>query len=208
MAFDTYSNLKAAVVRFSGRDDLSPVIDDFIALAESQMFNNEYKTLLADKLESSASLVTVAGTNSVSLPTDYLGQRSLTLVTGNTEYELQFNTPSAISKSIESGMPVYFTIEGSNLVFDRIPDDAYDLSLAYYAKNIPLSSTNQTNVVLTNFPDIYLMGVLSNLYKYTSELDDSVRYFQDFISAIKGAVKGSNRRTHPNPQGKVRGVKP
>ena len=105
-------------------------------------------------------------------------------------------------------MPVYFTIEAGNIVFDRIPDDAYDLSMLYFAKFLPLNSTTPTNVVLTNFPDIYLMGCLSNLYTYTSEPDDEAVYFAKFISAIKGAVKGSNRRTHPNPQGKVRGVKP
>ena len=45
MALDTYANLKATIINFSGRDDLSSVIDDFIDMAEAEMYGNKTQTL-------------------------------------------------------------------------------------------------------------------------------------------------------------------
>ena len=41
MAINDYATLKAAVIDFAGRDDLSARFDSFLALAESTMFNND-----------------------------------------------------------------------------------------------------------------------------------------------------------------------
>ena len=208
MALDTFANLKATIVRYSGRDDLSDVIDDFITITESKMFNNEVATLLVDDLETTITLQTVAGTNSVALPSGYIESRSLTITAGGSETELYYNTPAAIRKRSVSGIPVYFTVEGSDITFDTTPDGVYDLEFTYRAKPTALSSSNQTNAILTNYPEIYLYGALSELYKYTSEPDDSAVYFNDFISAIKGANKGSRKRQHPQAQARVRGSTP
>lgn len=208
MALDNYANLKATIIDYAGRDDLSSNVDDFIDLAESKMYNNEHATLTVDNFENVTTLQTVAGTNAVALPTGYLSQRSLTITASGAERELFYNTPAAIPKRAASGIPVYFTIEAGNIVFDRTPDGVYDLQFTYLGKPTALSSTNQTNSVLTNYPEIYLYGALSELYKYTSEPDDSASYFNDFISAIRGANKGSRKRTNPQPQGRVRGSTP
>jgi len=40
MALDTYANLKASVIDFSHRNDVSNKIDDFILLAEEAMYAN------------------------------------------------------------------------------------------------------------------------------------------------------------------------
>ena len=208
MALDNYANLKAEIIKFSGRDDLSDRVDTFIVLAESQMYNNPFKTLLLDDFETTSTLQTIAGTNAVAVPSTYIGQRTLTINSGGSECELTFHTPSALPKFAGSGSPRSFTIEGTSIVFDITPDGVYDLEFVYFAKPLPLDSTNNVNSVLTKYPDIYLWGALSNVYKFTSEPEDAASHYKDFIQAIRGAVKGSKKRKFPQPQGKVRGSTP
>ena len=204
MALDNYANLKAEIISFAGRDDLSSKVDTFIDLAESQMYNNRFKTLLLDDFETTTTLVTIGGTNAVALPATYLGQRTLTIQSGGVECELIYNAPSALKKYSTNGFPTHYTVEGTNIVFDSTPDDVYNLEFVYFAKPLPLDSSNPVNSVLTKYPDIYLWGALSNVYKFTSEPEDAASYYNEFIQAIRGAVKGSNKRKFPRPQSKPR----
>ena len=208
MSLDTYANLKAAVIRFSGRDDLSDLLDDFIDLTEEKIYSNEMMPLRLRGFETTAVAQTIAGTNSVALPANYLQTRSITLSSGGSERELIFNSPSAIPKKSGSGIPVYFTIEGDNITFDTTPDGAYDVNITYYEKPTALSSSNTTNFVLTNHPSIYLNGCLGELYSYTSELQDSEAYYGKFIRSIKGAIRNDRTGRYINAQGRVQGSTP
>jgi len=208
MALSTYADLKAAVIRFAGRDDLTDSLDDFILLTEESMYSNEVAPLRLRGLEASTTLQTVAGTNSVAMPADYLEVRSIALNSGGVEREMFYNSPSAIPKKAGSGIPVYFTVEGSNLIFDVTPDAVYDIEFSYYGKATALSSSNQTNFVLTNHPSIYLSGCLSFLNDYTGEDEKSEYQFGKMIRAIKGAIRNDNSGRYPNAQARVRGSTP
>jgi len=208
MSLATYADLKATVIRFAGRDDLSDKLDDFILLAEEQMYSNELMPLRLRGFESNDALATIAGTNAVALPATYLQARSITLNSGGTDRELFFNSPSALPKKSGSGIPTHFTIEGSNIVFDIVPDGVYAMEFVYYGKPTALSASNQTNFVLTNHPSIYLNGCLSELYSYTTELQDSEAYFAKFIRSIKGAIRNDRTGRYVNAQGRVQGSTP
>lgn len=208
MSLDNYANLKAAVINFSGRDDLSSLVDDFLDLTEEQIYSNEIMPLRLRAFETNTTLQTIAGTNAVALPATYMQTRSITLNSGGVEREMFYNSPSALPKKAGSGIPVYFTIEGSNLVFDVTPDGVYDIEFAYYAKPTALSSSNTTNTVLTNHPSIYLFGCLSALYDYTSEPNDAESYFGKFIRSIKGAIRNDRTGRYANAQSRVRGSTP
>jgi len=208
MALSTYADLKAAVIRFAGRDDLTDSLDDFILLTEESMYSNEVAPLRLRGLEASTTLQTVAGTNSVAMPADYLEVRSIALNSGGVEREMFYNSPSAIPKKAGSGIPVYFTVEGSNLIFDVTPDSVYDIEFSYYGKATALSSSNQTNFVLTNHSSIYLSGCLSFLNDYTGEDEKSEYQFGKMIRAIKGAIRNDNSGRYPNAQARVRGSTP
>lgn len=208
MSLATYADLKATVIRFSGRDDLSDLLDDFIVLTEEQIYSNEMMPLRLRGLETTATAATISGTNTVALPTGYLQIRSITLNSGGVERELIFNSPSAIPKKSGSGIPVYFTIIGSNIVFDITPDGVYTLENSYYGKPTALSSSNQTNFVLTNHPTIYVNGCLSELKSFAGEIQDSEAYFGKFIRSIKGAIRNDRTGRYVNAQGRVQGSTP
>ena len=208
MSLATYADLKATVIRFSGRDDLSDLLDDFIALTEEQIYSNEIMPLRLRGFETTAALVTIAGTNAVAIPATYLQARSITLDSGGVEREMFFNSPSALPKRSGSGIPVSFTVEGDSLVFDVTPDGVYNISFHYYAKPTALSASNTTNFVLTNHPSIYLNGCLSELKSYASEIQDAEAYFGKFIRSIKGAIRNDRTGRYVNAQGRVQGSTP
>jgi hypothetical protein len=82
MALNNYANLKAAVIDYSGRDDLSARIDDFIQLCETDIYYNEKTPLRIRTMETTVQLSTVAGTQTLALPTDYLESRSASIEGG------------------------------------------------------------------------------------------------------------------------------
>jgi len=206
-ALTDYATLKASVIAFTGRDDLSALFDTFVTLAESSMYNNEIKPLRVSTLEASTTLQTVGGTNAVALPSAYLNLRSLKLNDGGTECELTYNSPSALQVGIE-GQPLYYTIIGRDLVFDSVPDGVYDLELDYYAKPDQLDATNDTNVILTNYPDIYQWGCMSMVYDYTTEPELAEQFYNKMVRSIKGAMKSDSKGSRPNAAMRHRGITP
>ena len=207
MSFDDYAGLKQEVIAYSGRDDLSDRFDSFLALTESAMYNNADRPLRVKEMESVAALVTVAGTNSVDLPADFLESRSLTIETGGRKIELPYESPSTVNNDV-SGYPCSFTIVGTAIVFDRTPDGVYDLSLTYYAKPVALSTTDSTNAILTNYPDIYFYGCLSRVFIFSTETEEAMAHRQMFLESIRGAVKADERAIRKIPRAKVSGSTP
>jgi hypothetical protein len=206
MALANYADLKTTVIKFSGRDDLSDNMDDFILLTEESIFFNEKSPLRLRAFESTVELSTVAGTKTVALPTGYLEARSATIEVGGGEFPLVLYGASALPTVSGSGFPKSFSVKGTNIEFDRVPDAVYTINFTYYAQPTALSSGSPTNTVLTNHPSIYLNGCLSILNSFTGELDRSEGYFNAMLRSIRGANRGDrDGRFSPAPQGRVRG---
>ena len=161
MALDTYDNLKSEIASFLNRDDLTANIDTFIDLAETR----HARDLRIREMESvSTSITTVAGTQSYDLPTGYLELRYAMLQTSPYTM-LQYMTPAdffrVYNEGEGTGMPVYYTIVGKKIYLGHSPDSANVLELGFFQRATALSSSNTTNDILTNFPDLYLYGSLA-----------------------------------------------
>ena len=161
MALDTYDNLKSEIASFLNRDDLTSNIDTFIDLAETR----HARDLRIREMEAvSTSITTVAGTQSYDLPTGYLELRYAMLQTSPYTM-LQYMTPAdffrVYNEGDGTGMPVYYTIVGKKIYLGHSPDSANVLELGFFQRATALSSSNTTNDILTNFPDLYLYGSLA-----------------------------------------------
>lgn len=93
MALDTYANLKTALVTFSGRNDISVIIDDVIDMAEAEMFANDEETLQIRQMESTATGTLSTSVRTLALPTGYLSQRNIRLVLASGNADVLFRTP-------------------------------------------------------------------------------------------------------------------
>jgi len=161
MALDTYDNLKSEIASFLNRDDLTANIDTFIDLAETR----HARDLRIREMEAvSTSITTVAGTQPYDLPTGYLELRYAMLQTSPYTM-LQYMTPAdffrVYNEGEGTGMPVYYTIVGKKIYLGHSPDSANVLELGFFQRATALSSSNTTNDILTNFPDLYLYGSLA-----------------------------------------------
>lgn len=153
MALSTYSELKASIADWMKRSDLGTVIPDFISLAEMDML---YRLRLVE-FETTGTVTMTAGVGS--LPTGFLNLRSVAM---DGYGQLRYLSPSRFDDYLvnnSSGDGVYYTITGDSI--KTAPPTTGTLDVVYSAKFTPLSDTNTTNAVLTNFPNAYLFGSLA-----------------------------------------------
>lgn len=202
MGLTTYSDLKAAIQDWSHRTDVNTKIDDFIDMAESEIWNN----LRVREMEARAT--NTASTRYLNLPEGFLEMRRLQLVSGSTYYDISAASPESMQISGTSGRPAYFTVT-TQLEFDRTPDSSYTIEMQYYRKLTALSSSNTTSTILTAYPTVYLFGSLWALYQWANEEERAEYYYQKFISAIDLANgKDKKGRYGPAPRMKIEGSTP
>ena len=202
---DTYDNLVKEIIDWSHRDDLGVKIPDFIQLAENAMYSNEVEVLAIRGMEMISTAATAG--QYVALPTDFESARSVRLVTGDNSGELRFQAPEQMRKQVATGKPTFFTVIGNEIQFDRVPDSAYTLEIQYYRKEPSLSDLVQTNAILTSHPSIYLYGALAQIYFFSQDQEQALKYTQLFISAIKGANKADKKgRYGPAPAMSIDGM--
>lgn len=187
MSLATYSDLQTAVANFLHRADLSAIIPDFIALAEVRI-NGDLDARLQD---TRVTLSTVAGTETVALPSDTINIRTL-VCQGSPNVVLDYQTPDAISTAYtwgNSGTPQAYTVSGSNLILRPIPDAVYSLDTIYKAR-VP-TITSGSNWLLTTYPNVYLYGSLCEAAPYIKD-DARVQLWESKYSEAIDSVNSQD----------------
>lgn len=192
MSIQTYAELQDAVASFLARQDLTEEIKTFIGLAEARM-GRELDTRHQEKR---ATTSTVADDEYIIMPTDLRQVRMVKLNTAP-QRVLEYKTPNQLYTDYPNdarGIPVAYTILGTELALRPIPDTVYTLEMIYGEGLDRLSDININNVVLTRHYDAYLYGSLSHAYTY---LMDEQRaqvydgYFDRAMSEIKRDIETS-----------------
>lgn len=155
MTITTYDQLRASVASWLHRSDLTDQIKDFITLAESRL--NRLLSLRDEEVETS--MTAVPGSAYVALPADYSAPVSMWLESWIPRRTLIFKPPAKLPYMPIATYPTYWTVKADRIQFDRLAQEAYPLTLRYTRK-FALSATNQTNSLLTDYPDAYLFGAL------------------------------------------------
>lgn len=182
MALDSYSNLKQAIENFSHRTDISDVIDDFIDLAENTI--DKGLRMRSNESRERASAPTLD--RFLALPDRFIEMRRLSLINGSVTKDVLYKSPEALQIADTSGEPQHFTIT-SQIEFDRTPSSAYTIEMVFYKGLSPLSSSNTSNDVLTNYPDLYLYGALMHLNNWTGDSQETSKYLNLFNAALESA---------------------
>lgn len=153
MALTTYAELSATVASWLERGDLSNQIPDFIKLTESRL-NRE---LGIRSIETTATLTGVVGVRTIALPASFREPLNLWRVptTGRRE-PLRLVPADLMQVDTQQGQPQQWSVDGTNVGFERPCDSAYVFALRYLGA-LDLA-TSLTNLVLTNYPDLYLFG--------------------------------------------------
>lgn len=204
MSLSSYDDLVDSIIKWSHRKDILELIPDFISLAEYEMFNNAEAQLQIRETE----FISTAAANAryLALPPNFEKARSVVLETGNGFCDVKFQAPSQLLRQVTTGQPRFFTVVGTELEFDRVPDSSYTIQIQYYKKPDPITEANQTNSVITGYPNIYLYGVLHQVFLWSEDMQEAIKYAGKFQDAIKGANKADKKaRFGPAPSMSVDG---
>lgn len=188
MALATFSDLQTAIANWTHRSDLSSITGDLITLAEARI-NGDLDARFQD---STTTLSTVAGTETVALPTDVINIRSV-FVDSAQQVTLKYVTPDQFRTLYPydtSGVPNVYTVIGSNLYLAPVPDGVYSLPITYKARVPALSVSSPTNWLLTTYPNVYLYASLLECAPY---IKDDAR-LQTWKAAYDLAIESVNHQ--------------
>ena len=209
MALNNYANLKASIENWSHREDVKAVIDDFIQLAETEMYSNPDATLRLRSMEQSTTVNTVITDDFVALPATFLEFRRASITVDGVERLLEYKTPDQMNIDLtRSGIPKYFTIT-DQIYFEILPDRVYTINFDFYGRLTSLDANNITNDILTDYPNVYLYGALRSLQQYAMDAEQESLNYSRFIKAIQGANKTDRKgRFGVAPKQRLRSVTP
>jgi hypothetical protein len=172
MAITNYSELQAAAANWLNRTDLSGSanrIPEFIDLAEARL-NRDLKLRA---MESDQGLTTAIGSRFIALPAGYLEPIALFIERFTGREALVF-VPSAMETSAAAGEPQCWTIDGSNIAFERAADQVYSMTFKMLTA-FALSDANPTNWLLSNYPDLYLAATLAEGFGFLMD-DEALKW--------------------------------
>ena len=191
MAITNYSELQTAVGSWLNRSDLSSNIPDFITLAEAS-FNRVLRT--RNQITRATSSVNA---QYVALPTDLIELFNIQINTDPIKRLEQVSLDKADdlrSANSSSGTPAYFAITGNNIELIPTPNDTKTIEIIYYAKITALSSSNTTNWLLDNYPDIYLYGTLVQAEPFLMN-DERLGTWGTLLSKAQEELRVSDERS-------------
>lgn len=180
MAIANYSDLQQSIANFITRDDIATYIPDFIALAEARIVRD----LKTSEIEITTTLTVDSA--SESLPDNFAGMVRAHL--GGVYPTLDYLPPDRFHSTYASSVterPVAYTIEGNIIYFAPEPADSYTMTYTYTGK--PDIATDNTNRLLTIYPDIYLFGALAETADFLQDTEAQAKYEGRYQSAIKSA---------------------
>lgn len=187
MALDTYTGLLAEVADWLNRTDLTAKIPSFVKLAEGRI-NAE---LRLGTQEADEPLTGVVSSRFIPLPADFLTPVALFYDNGAGREALPFVLPD-METSATAGLPQSWSVDGSNIAFERPCDQAYSFVLR---QNEALSlSTTSTNWLIANLPAAYLAGAVTEGHLYLKDPESAADWEGKFQSALADARRLNARR--------------
>lgn len=201
MTIATYEELKQAIQDYGKRTDALSMLDTFIDLAESDIWD------VLRTEEAIATLSTGTADRFVSLPSDYLAVRSARIViSGGGWVTLTYRTPAALRLIDTAGLPCYFTVEDA-IGLDRTPDVDYSLEFSYYKSLPALTAAAPTNALLTEHPFLYLSGCMKHFFVWAQNEEKAAMWQTAFNSRVARANRKARKgRYGPAPAVKVSGM--
>lgn len=166
MAITSYSSLKTAIADWLDRDDVDTVADTWIDMCEAAIA----RRMRVRDMESALSVTLSLGV--ATIPTDYLEAKYL-YIDGSPSQPLEMKSSEWILREYpqrsSQGKPCFIATSGTDFIFGPFPDSDYTLAGVYYARPTALSTSNETNFLTTNHPDLLLYGSLMHSAPYIGE---------------------------------------
>lgn len=191
MALTSYSGLVTFCESLLNRADLSSLVPDFLVMAEAH-FNRE---LRCPQMEASSTTTLVADQSSYALPDDFLAARAVyidsspdLLLVAMAPQNLRANYPFSTAST-----PGAYAISGQEIIIAPVPSSADTLTLDYFQKIPALTSTDDTNWLLDDHPDLYVWGVRYYAAEHISDEELAAKCLGNVTAIIDSITRSSNK---------------
>jgi hypothetical protein len=189
--FDSYDDFQETVAGYLQRNNLEDQIPWFIELAEIRL--NDLFNDFPQQKAAPYTLVPAVGTNVLSLPSDFAMMSEVKYG----EHELRF-IPMTMLDDRHTRYPAHkFSQDGNNLYLQTVVDGVKTLTMYYFTELDGLSSLNQSNWVLEEYPTIYLYATLVEAAMYMQDDDRLSLFEQRFQQAMQTAVQNKKQKLVP-----------
>jgi hypothetical protein len=184
-----YGELKTAIAKRLGRNNLSAIIPDFVTLGEGRMYygmNDPDTGARLDPLRLLSMQAIETGTIAT-LPVGFLEMQRLTVP--GYPHALSYVTPEQFADIIDTNPRVYTFQDGGIAINGGTPPV---FKLAYYKRFPALVADTDTNWLLTNHPSIYLYSALIEAYAHIKDdarIPTAVRLYSAQLAALIDADK-------------------
>ena len=190
MAITTYDELKTSIGNWLNRDDLTAVIPDFIALAESAINRDLRHYKMVERADATLD------SRYVQIPADWLETVRFSITSGDT-YRLELISRDDMLEYREktmdtSGRPKFYANIGNTIEVYPTPDAEYGMQLQYYAQVPALSDSNAANWLLQDAPDVYLYGALIHSAPYLQDDARTQTWAALYAAALQSLQKASD----------------
>ncbi len=198
MAITTSAELNTALGNWLARSDLSSRIPEFVSLAEG-MLRADLVDIVSQETKTASFSITG---EYVTVPTGYEGTRSLHSTRAGVRFPIDFMPEASMDARFDgtTGVPIYYCYVAGNLRFSPPPDATYTATLVYFVGFTALAGGSDTNWILTNWPNAYLMGSMAMAM---TEIQDDTRIanFMGLYKAQIQAILSKNNRMRYNAPG-------
>lgn len=154
MSMATYDDLVTRVKSWLNRENFPALdieVEDLMAMAQRRIFRECDFKAFEEKVDFTVSVPTV--------PADYERTKVMRYYLGNRFHSIT-GAPLHQVLTAGNGNPSIYAIEAGDFVFGPSPEQDYTITLTYY-KSLPLLSTsNQSNWLSTDAPELVLFGTL------------------------------------------------
>lgn len=172
MSITNYTELKAAILDWMARSDISGSAADFIALGEARL------NRIIGPVGTTASLTGVISSQTLSVSSLSIHEpQNLYVTQGVSEYYLTPRALGTYATTSIAARPSIWSIEGTNITFDRPLDSAYAFRFVYLGR-LGLSDATPTNELLTRSPDVYLAASIVWGSVYTKDIPAAAMWKQ------------------------------
>ena len=200
-AITSYASLKSNIIDYIKRPDANSKLDAFIALAEERIKND----LRIRQMEGLTTVSTSTSDRFAALPTGYISFRKVTITVDDEDLPLTEKPLREMQVLDSDGVPGQFAVT-DQIEFNRTSDQVYTVNLHYYSMPTGLSASNTTNVILDNFPMVYLAGCMVQATHWTKQKEDNLYWEGVYLSSMRDANKLSRDGRHNRPMAYVTGM--
>lgn len=186
---NSYATLQSSIASFLHRSDMTDIIKELIADAESRIANE----LRIRAMEASFSSAISSGV--VALPSGFLEWQFL-YIDDTSAQKLERKDAEWIYTNYPTrsagGKPKFFAREGETLIFGPYPDSAYTIKGRYYKRLTALSDSNTSNWFITDAPDLLRFAALAEAEPYLIN-DQRVALWEGKYQATKNRLQRSEK---------------